>query len=80
MGTDADGNSTSFEDYAKEQTITQIKQIIVLDNKAEELKCSLDDKDKEKCEEYAKAFAEDENGKEDPQGRRRYRGGYPEDL
>lgn len=63
MGKDADGNATSFEDYAKEQTITQIKQIIVLDSKAEELKCSLDDKEKEKCGEYAKAFAEDETGK-----------------
>ncbi len=64
MGTDDDGNPTTFEDYAKEQTITQIKQIIVLDNKAEEMKCSLEDKEKEDCEKYAKAFAEDEKGKE----------------
>jgi foldase protein PrsA len=64
MGTDDDGNAISFEDYAKEQTINQIKQIIVLDNKAEELKCSLDDKDKEECEKYAKAFAEDPTGKD----------------
>ena len=64
MGQDDEGNSTTFEEYAKEQTITQIKQIIVLDNKAEEMKCSLDDKDKEECKKYAQAFAEDATGKE----------------
>lgn len=63
MGTDEDGNPTSFEDYVKEQTISQIKKIIILDSKAEEFKVSLEDKDKENCEKYAKAFAEDENGK-----------------
>lgn len=63
MGTDEEGNPTTFEDYVKEQTITRIRQIIVLDNKAEEMKCSLDDKDKEECEKYARAFAEDETGK-----------------
>ena len=63
MGTDDEGNATTFEDYVKEQVITQIKQIIVLNNKAEEAKCSLSDDDKKQCEEYAKTFAEDESGK-----------------
>ena len=63
MGTDDEGNAITFEDYVKEQVITQIKQIIVLNNKAEEVKCSLSDDDKKQCEEYAKAFAEDESGK-----------------
>ncbi|MBQ9157058.1 MAG: peptidyl-prolyl cis-trans isomerase [Eubacterium sp.] len=63
MGQDEDGNPTTFEDYAKEQTITQIKQIIVLDSKAEELGLSLDDTDKENCAKYAEAFAKDETGK-----------------
>ena len=63
MGTDDEGNATTFEDYVKEQVITQIKQIIVLNNKADEAKCSLSDDDKKQCEEYAKAFAEDESGK-----------------
>ena len=63
MGTDDEGNAITFEDYVKEQVVTQIKQIIVLNNKAEEVKCSLSDDDKKQCEEYAKAFAEDESGK-----------------
>lgn len=63
MGSDADGNPTTFEEYVKEQVVTQIKRIIVLNHKAEELKCSLDDKEKESCEEYAEAFAGDETGK-----------------
>ena len=63
MGTDEEGNPTTFEDYVKEQVITQIKRCIVLNSKAEELKCSLDDEDKADCEKYAKAFAEDEQGK-----------------
>ena len=57
MGTDDEGNAITFEDYGKEQVITQIKQIIVLNNKAEEVKCSVSDDDKKQCEEYAKAFA-----------------------
>lgn len=63
MGTDEEGNTTTFEDYVKEQVITQIKQIKVLDNKAEELGCSLTDEDKAECEKYAKAFAQEEMGK-----------------
>ncbi len=63
MGADEEGNPTTFEDYAKEQTISQIKQIIVLDSKAEELGCSIDDKEKEDCRKYAAAFAKDETGK-----------------
>lgn len=63
MGTDDEGNATNFEDYVKEQVVTQIKQVIVLNNKAEEVECSLTDEDKEQCAEYAKAFAEDESGK-----------------
>ena len=63
METDDEGNATTFEDYVKEQVVTQIKQVIVLNNKAEEVECSLTDEDKEQCAEYAKAFAEDESGK-----------------
>lgn len=63
MGTDDEGNATTFEDYVKEQVVTQIKQLIVLNNKADEVECSLSDEDKEQCAEYAKAFAEDESGK-----------------
>lgn len=63
IGTDDDGNATTMEDSVKQQVIEQIKQIIVLDNKAEELGCSLTDEDKEECEKYAEAFADDDTGK-----------------
>lgn len=41
MGTDDEGNAQTFEDYAKEQIIARIKQIIVLNNHAEEAGASL---------------------------------------
>lgn len=63
IGQDEEGKDMTFEDSVKEQVISQMKQIIVLDNKAKELKCSLSEDDKKKCEEYAKAFAEDDRGK-----------------
>lgn len=64
MGTDEEGNATTFEDYAKEQIIARIKQIIVLNNHAEEAEASLSEEEEKQCEEYAAAFAEDETGAE----------------
>lgn len=63
MGTDDEGNARTFEDYVKEQVITQIRQVIILNKKADETECSLSEEDKKQCAEYAKAFAEDESGK-----------------
>lgn len=63
MGTDAEGNPTTFEDSVKEQVVTQIKKIIVLNHKADEAKASLSEEEKKQCAEYAKAFAEDASGK-----------------
>lgn len=62
MGTDEEGNTTTFEDYAKEQIIARIKQIIVLNNHAEEAGASLTEDEQTQCEEYAAAFAEDTSG------------------
>ena len=62
IGTDDDGNALTFEDNVKQQVISQIKQIIVLNNKAEEYDVSLTDDEKSECAEYAKAFAESEEG------------------
>ncbi len=62
MGEDDDGNDITFEDYAKEMVISQIKQIIVLDNRADEADASLSDDEIEECAEYAKAFADDDSG------------------
>ena len=64
MGTDDEGNATTFEDYAKEQIIARIKQIIVLNNHAEEAGASLSEEEEEQCAEYAAAFAEDASGAE----------------
>ncbi len=64
MGTDDDGNATTFEDYAKEQIIARIKQIIVLNNHAEEAGASLSEDEEDQCAEYAAAFAEDATGAE----------------
>ena len=64
VGTDDDGNAMTFEDSIKQQAVSQMKQVIVLNNKAEELKCSLSEEDKKNCEKYAKAFAEQDKGKE----------------
>lgn len=64
MGTDDAGNAMTFEDYTKEQVIARIKQIIVLNNHAEEAGASLSDDEKEQCAEYAAAFAEDASGAE----------------
>lgn len=64
MGTDDEGNAQTFEDYAKEQIIARIKQIIVLNNHAEEAGASLSEDEEKQCEEYAEAFAKDESGAE----------------
>ena len=64
MGTDDEGNAITFEDYAKEQIIARIKQIIVLNNHAEEAGASLSEEEEDQCAEYAAAFAEDTSGAE----------------
>ena len=56
-------NGETMEDSVKESTVNQIKRIKVLVNRASEYDCSLTDEDKKQCKEYAKAFAEDPNGK-----------------
>ena len=62
ISTDEDGNQLTFEDNIKQQVISQIKQIIVLNKKAEEYKVSITDEEKEACAGYAKAFAESAEG------------------
>jgi len=60
MYQDKDGKPMTIEEYVKQQAVSQIKQIIVLDKKAADYKLSLSKKEKKECEKYAKAFAEDE--------------------
>ena len=63
IGTGDDGKAMTFEDSIKEQIIGQIKQIIILNKKAGDYKCSLSKDDKKECEKYAKAFAKSPQGK-----------------
>ena len=62
VSTDEEGNQITFEENVKEQIISQIKQIIVLNSKAEEYKITLTDDEKKECTEYAKAFAKSAEG------------------
>ena len=62
VSTDEEGNQITCEENVKEQIISQIKQIIVLNSKAEEYKITLTDDEKKECTEYAKAFAKSAEG------------------
>ena len=62
VSTDEEGNQMTCEENVKEQIISQIKQIIVLNSKAEEYKITLTDDEKKECTEYAKAFAKSAEG------------------
>lgn len=63
ISTDADGNPMDFEDMVKNNVIAQIKQIIVLVNKAEELNISLTADEKKEAEEATKLFCSKSEGK-----------------
>jgi foldase protein PrsA len=52
-----------MEDMVKQNVIAQIKQVKVLNNKAEELEVSLTDEEKEAAKNNAKAFADEDEGK-----------------
>ena len=60
---DDDGNPITMEDMVKQNVVEQIKQVKVLNNKAEELKVSLTDEEKETAKKNAKAFAGEAEGK-----------------
>jgi trigger factor len=63
ISTDDDGNPVTMEDMVKQNVIAQIKQVKVLNNKAEELGVSLTDEEKETAKNNAKAFADEAEGK-----------------
>lgn len=62
MGTEDEPKT--FEDFAKEQVIARIKQIIVLDNKAKEAGFELTEDEIADCKKYAQAFAKDTQGEQ----------------
>lgn len=58
-----DMGNGNFQDYVKEQVISQMKTVIVLDKKAEEAGMSLTEDEVADCKKYAEAFAKDAKGK-----------------
>ena len=62
IGTSEDGEPVLFEDNVKSQIVAQIKEIIVLNNKAEEYEVELTDDEKEECADYAEEFAKSTEG------------------
>ena len=60
---DGEGKPVTMENMVKQNVIEQIKQVKVLNKKAEELKISLTDEEKEMAEKNAKAFAGEPEGK-----------------
>ena len=60
---DDEGNPITMEGMVKQNVIEQIKQVKVLVNKADELKVSLTDEEKETAKKNARTFAGEEEGK-----------------
>lgn len=63
VSTDDEGNAVTLETTVKDNVIDQIKHIIVLNNKAEELGVSLTDAELKKAKKSAKAFVKEDEGK-----------------
>lgn len=63
VSTDDEGNAVTLEATVKDNVIDQIKHIIVLNNKAEELGVSLTDAEVKKAKKSAKAFVKEDEGK-----------------
>lgn len=60
---DDEGNPVTFEEMAKESVISQIKQVKVLVNQAEELKVELTSDEEKEAKEAAEAFCDTDEGK-----------------
>ncbi len=63
VGQDDNGEDQTFESYVKEQVITQIKQVIVLNKKAKKYNCELTHEEKESASDSALSYYKDEDGK-----------------
>ncbi len=63
ISTDEEGNPVTFQEMVKGSVISQIKQVIVLVNKAEELSVSLTADEKADAKEAAKLFCSKSEGK-----------------
>lgn len=63
VSTDDEGNAVTLETTVKDNVIEQMKHIIVLNNKAEELGVSLTDAEIKKAKKSAKVFVKEDEGK-----------------
>ena len=63
MGRDNKGKEQTFESYTKQQIISQLKQQIVLNKKADAYGCKLSAADKKKCTESALSYYQSSNGR-----------------
>ena len=63
MGKDDDGKDQTFEEYVKKQVISQLKENIILNKKADEYNCKLTHSEKQQCSDSALSYYQDKTGK-----------------
>ena len=63
MGQDDDGKDQTFEEYVKKQVISQMKQNIILNKKADKYDCKLTHEEKQQCSDSALSYYQDKAGK-----------------
>ena len=63
MGKDDDGKDQTFEEYVKKQVISQMKQNIILNKKADKYDCKLTHEEKQQCSDSALSYYQDKTGK-----------------
>ena len=63
MGQDDDGKDQTFEAYVKKQVISQMKQNIILNKKADKYDCKLTHEEKQQCSDSALSYYQDKAGK-----------------
>ena len=62
MGKDDDGKDQTFEEYVKKQVISQMKQNIILNKKADKYDCKLTHEEKQQCSDSALSYYQDKAG------------------
>ena len=62
-GKDDDGKDQTFEEYVKKQVISQMKQNIILNKKADKYDCKLTHEEKQQCSDSALSYYQDKAGK-----------------
>ena len=63
LGAHDDGKDQTFEEYVKKQVISQMKQNIILNKKADKYDCKLTHEEKQQCSDSALSYYQDKAGK-----------------